>query len=419
MEGEFMETMRTLTEFLDGKFSFTDELKIQLAWNILQDDIKHLNQLLLTERMDRQRDREQAERLSLEKEQWMAKEASLMSQVQQLRTELALRDWQLDRARKMEETSRKRAEKLKDREIQEKQEGGAPKNSKNTWTWMTCMTKSAEGLKVNDELQNELLMKDEELEKMRRKLIEGQKKVKKIQNMSDELRSKNMEVSAKYMAMMKEKMKEREQEIIRDSTAAIKESEDRILSTVSLVVIKKHRLMQELQKRVNTKNKAMMKEKMEELEHEWDIRDPIAAIKESEDWILSVVTLVVIKKHRLMHELQKRVSRSQSDNMSKKKDKRRQESLKCKMVEEKQRKEALMDEKEKTERASGKLFGVVNAKYKAMMKEKMEELERQREIRDPVAAIKEDRILSVVTLVVISKGKERMSFWKTLLVFSI
>ncbi|KAL7845893.1 hypothetical protein AOLI_G00240900 [Acnodon oligacanthus] len=58
----------------------------------------------------------------------------------------------------------------------------------------------------------------------------------------------------------------------------------------------------------------------------------------------------------------------------------------------------------------------VNAKYKAMMKEKMEELERQREIRDPVAAIKEDRILSVVTLVVISKGKERMSFWKTLLV---
>ncbi|KAL7845897.1 hypothetical protein AOLI_G00240890 [Acnodon oligacanthus] len=359
MEGEFMETMRTLTEFLDGKFSFTDELKIQLAWNILQDDIKHLNQLLLTERMDRQRDREQAERLSLEKEQWMAKEASLMSQVQQLRTELALRDWQLDRARKMEETSRKRAEKLKDREIQEKQEGGAQKNSKHTWTWMTCMTKSAEGLKVNDELQNELLMKDEELEKMRRKLIEGQKKVKKIQNMSDELRSKNMEVSAKYMAMMKEKMKEREQEIIRDSTAAIKESEDRILSTVTLVVIKKHRLMQELQKRVNTKNKAMMKEK---LEHEWDIRDPIAAIKESEDWILSAVTLVVIKKHRLMHELQKRVSRSQSDNMSKKKDKRRQESLKCKMVEEKQRKEALMDEKEKTERASGKLFGVVSRK---------------------------------------------------------
>ncbi|KAL7845889.1 hypothetical protein AOLI_G00240810 [Acnodon oligacanthus] len=367
MEGEFMETMRTLTEFLDGKFSFTDELKIQLAWNILQDDIKHLNQLLLTERMDRQRDREQAERLRLEKEQWMAKEASLMSQVQQLRTELALRDWQLDRAKKMEETSRKRAEKLKDREIQEKQEGGAQKNSKHTWTWMTCMTKSAEGLKVNDELQNELLMKDEELEKMRRKLIEGQKKVKKIQNMSDELRSKNMEVSAKYMAMMKEKMKEREQEIIRDSKAAIKESEDRILSTVTLVVIKKHRLMQELQKRVNTKNKAMMKEKMEELEHEWDIRDPIAAIKESEDWILSVVTLVVIKKHRLMHELQKRV----------------------------------------------------NAKYKAMMKEKMEELERQREIRDPVAAIKEDRILSAVTLVVISKGKERMSFWKTLLVFSI
>ncbi|KAL7845896.1 hypothetical protein AOLI_G00240880 [Acnodon oligacanthus] len=93
-----------------------------------------------------------------------------------------------------------------------------------------------------------------------------------------------------------------------------------------------------------------MKEKMEKLEHERDIRDPIAAIKESEDWILSLVTLLVIKKHRLMHELQKRV----------------------------------------------------NAKYKAMMKE-MEELERQREIRDPVAAIKEDRILSAVTLVVIKK----------------
>ncbi|KAL7845901.1 hypothetical protein AOLI_G00240930 [Acnodon oligacanthus] len=266
MEGEFMEYMRTVTEFLDGKFSLIDELKIQVAWNRFQDHVKHLNQLLLTERMDRKRDRQRAERLrKLEKELWMAKEARLMSQMQQLRTDLALKDWQLDRATKMEETARKRAEKLKDREIQEKEEGGAQKNSKNTWT--EKMTKSAEGLntehvgaqnkciqevlKVNDKLQNELLMKDEELEKMRRKLIEGQKKVKKIQNMSDELRSKNMEVSTKYMAMMKEKMKEREQEIIRDSKAAIKESEDRILSTVTLVVIKKHRLMQELQKRVS------------------------------------------------------------------------------------------------------------------------------------------------------------------------
>ncbi|KAL6481415.1 hypothetical protein MHYP_G00094950 [Metynnis hypsauchen] len=261
--------MTTIIEFLDGKFSLIDELRIQVAWNRLQDHIKHLIQLLLTERMDRQRDREQVKIIRrLEREQWMAKEASLVSQVQKLSIDLALRDWQLDRTRTMEETARKRAEKLKDQEIQKKRrmvEGGAQQNSKHTWT--EKMTKSAKKLnkehieaqtkctqkflKVTDQLQNELLMKDEEIEKMRRMLEAEKKKVKKIKNMSDELRSKNLQVNIKYKAMIKEKMKEQEQEVIRGSKAAIKESEDRILLTDTPVVIKKQRLMQELQKPVS------------------------------------------------------------------------------------------------------------------------------------------------------------------------
>ncbi|KAL6490054.1 hypothetical protein MHYP_G00003990 [Metynnis hypsauchen] len=66
---------------------------------------------------------------------------------------------------------------------------------------------------------------------------------------------------------------------------------------------------------VNVKYKAMIKQKMEELEQEWEIiRDPVAAIKESEVRILSVVPLVVIQKHKLMQKLHKRVSRSPSEN---------------------------------------------------------------------------------------------------------
>ncbi|KAL6455411.1 hypothetical protein MHYP_G00361550 [Metynnis hypsauchen] len=66
---------------------------------------------------------------------------------------------------------------------------------------------------------------------------------------------------------------------------------------------------------VNVKYKAMIKQKMEELEQEWEIiRDPVAAIKESEAWILSVVPLVVIQKHKLMQKLHKHVSRSPSEN---------------------------------------------------------------------------------------------------------
>ncbi|KAL6455302.1 hypothetical protein MHYP_G00361530 [Metynnis hypsauchen] len=58
---------------------------------------------------------------------------------------------------------------------------------------------------------------------------------------------------------------------------------------------------------VNVKYKAMIKQKTEELEQEREmIRDPVAVIKESEAWILSVVPLVVIQKHRLMQKLHKR-----------------------------------------------------------------------------------------------------------------
>ncbi|KAL6490105.1 hypothetical protein MHYP_G00004500 [Metynnis hypsauchen] len=66
--------------------------------------------------------------------------------------------------------------------------------------------------------------------------------------MSNELRSQNLEVNVKYKAMIKQKTEELEQEreMIRDSVAVIKESEAWILSVVPLVVIQKHRLMQKL-----------------------------------------------------------------------------------------------------------------------------------------------------------------------------
>ncbi|KAL7868100.1 hypothetical protein SRHO_G00094840 [Serrasalmus rhombeus] len=77
--------------------------------------------------------------------------------------------------------------------------------------------------------------------------------VEKIWAISDELRSKNLEVNAKYEAIMKQKMEEleHEREMMRDPVAVIRQNEDRILSAVRLVVIQKHRLMQELQKHMN------------------------------------------------------------------------------------------------------------------------------------------------------------------------
>ena len=147
-------------------------------------------------------------------------------------------------------------------------EEGAPKNTKKEW--IEKMRKAAEVLDkehleaqmkkriqkllvANEQLQDELLMKDEEIEEMRKKWKAEKKKVDKIREMSNELRSQNLEANIKYKAMMKQKTEEleREWEMIRDPVAAIKENEDRILSAVPLVVIQKHRVMQELQKRVS------------------------------------------------------------------------------------------------------------------------------------------------------------------------
>ncbi|KAL7858343.1 hypothetical protein AOLI_G00184450 [Acnodon oligacanthus] len=69
---------------------------------------------------------------------------------------------------------------------------------------------------------------------------------------------------------------------------------------------------------MNAKYKAIMKQKMEELEHEREMmRNPVAAIRQSEERSLSAVHLVVIQKHRLIQELQKRVSPILSETMCK------------------------------------------------------------------------------------------------------
>ena len=96
---------------------------------------------------------------------------------------------------------------------------------------------------------------------------------------------------------------------------------------------------------VNIKYKAMMKQKTDELEREREmIRDPVAAIKENEDRILSAVPLVVIQKHRVMQELQKRVSRSPSENMSK------EERQEWKKIQKKKAKELKMQKKAEEKR---------------------------------------------------------------------
>ena len=78
-----MENVRTVIEFLDSKISHLDEDGIQVAWKKIQDHLKHMNQLLVTERMDRQKEREQVERIrKLERGQWVAREACLVLHVE-------------------------------------------------------------------------------------------------------------------------------------------------------------------------------------------------------------------------------------------------------------------------------------------------------------------------------------------------
>ncbi|KAL7871733.1 hypothetical protein SRHO_G00067160 [Serrasalmus rhombeus] len=93
---------------------------------------------------------------------------------------------------------------------------------------------------------------------------------------------------------------------------------------------------------------------MEELEREQEMmRDSVAAIKESEVRVLSAVPLVVGQKHRLMQELQTHTSPILNENMSKedkrefkKIQKKKAKELKMqKMAEEKKRKEASKETK--------------------------------------------------------------------------
>ncbi|KAL6461849.1 hypothetical protein MHYP_G00299940 [Metynnis hypsauchen] len=278
MEKDYMENIRTDINHLNHKITHLDDEEIQAAWKRFQEHLKHMNQLLVTERTERMKEREQVERVrKLERGQWAAKEMCLMSQMEKLRADLKVKDWQMIQARKMEELSREKVERLRDGEIPEKDrqmKGGAPKTINHEW--IEKMRRAVEALEkespeddkaqmkkrikkleeANQQLQDELLTRDEAIEQVRKKWKAEKKKVEKICEMSDELRSKNLEVNARYKAVLKQKMEklEREREMMRDPIDAlereIKESEDRILSAVPLMVMQKHRLMQELQKRV-------------------------------------------------------------------------------------------------------------------------------------------------------------------------
>ncbi|KAL7866925.1 hypothetical protein AOLI_G00147390 [Acnodon oligacanthus] len=94
-------------------------------------------------------------------------------------------------------------------------------------------------LEANEQLQDELLMKNEKIKEMRQK-GEEEKRVEKIWEMLVELSSENLEVNIQYEDMMKQKMKELEleRELIRDLVTVTKES-DRMLLLVLLVVIQK------------------------------------------------------------------------------------------------------------------------------------------------------------------------------------
>ena len=156
MEGDYVEAVRTDIEYLDYKISCLDEDRIQAAWKRLQDHVKHLNHLLVTERMDRQKEREQAERIrKVERGQWTVKEACLVLRVEKLSAELKTKDWQLDQAREMGEASRERAVRLKDREAAEALE------KEHLEAQMKKRIQKL--LEANEHLQNELLMNDEEI----------------------------------------------------------------------------------------------------------------------------------------------------------------------------------------------------------------------------------------------------------------
>ncbi|KAL6461874.1 hypothetical protein MHYP_G00300190 [Metynnis hypsauchen] len=293
MEKDYMENIRTDINHLNHKITHLDDDEIQAAWKRLQENLKHMNQLLVTERMDRMKEREQVERVrKLVQGQWAAKEMCLMSQMEKLRADLKVKDWQMTQSTKMEELSREKVERLRDGEIPEKDrqmKGGAQKAINHEW--IEKMRRAVEALEkeppeddkaqmkkrikkleeVNQQLQDELLMRDDAIERVKKKWKAEKKKVEKICEMSDELRSKNLEANARYKAVLKQKMEklEREREMMRGPIDAlereIKESEDRILSAVPLMVMQKHRLMQELQKCVcQSPNENMSKKERQE-----------------------------------------------------------------------------------------------------------------------------------------------------------
>ena len=128
----------------------------------------------------------------------------------------------MGRGREMEEVHRESAIRVKHREAAEAREKEHLEAQKKQ--------RVQKLLEPNEQLQGELLMKDEEIEEMRKMWEAEKKKVEKIWAVSDELRSKNLEVNAKYKAIMKQKMEEleRERAMMREPVAAIRQrSEER------------------------------------------------------------------------------------------------------------------------------------------------------------------------------------------------
>ncbi|KAL6486361.1 hypothetical protein MHYP_G00057530 [Metynnis hypsauchen] len=115
---------------------------------------------------DRKKERRQKE---LEKRNDVVKEACVVLHVEKLSAELKTKDWQLDQAREMGEASREKAARLKDRE------GAEALEKEHLEAQMkTCIQKL---LEANEQLQGELLMKEEETEEVSKMWDEEKKKV--------------------------------------------------------------------------------------------------------------------------------------------------------------------------------------------------------------------------------------------------
>ncbi|XP_066528826.1 uncharacterized protein [Hoplias malabaricus] len=101
-------------------------------------------------------------------------------------------------------------------------------------------------IKDHDELEKEMLKKEGLIKKLKKTYKEAEYRAKQVESMSNELRSKNLEVMDRYKRMMMQKMGLQHDELLVRLVESAMEREEKVLDTVPIVVMRKKRLLQEL-----------------------------------------------------------------------------------------------------------------------------------------------------------------------------